>query len=186
MTSLTTNIVAQWCYDAKKAEDGSDWTLDDREVVAKLKGIQEWSQQYSSLCKKKAPWRATIEDEVLAHCVSGRFQWLPSTAKIVKMPEQMAEGGYGKVRKVMITKLESISSWILFAGKVLKTENESQKRREIINEAGGCPVTHPGIIRLSYLHPKTMEGYTLWWNGGSVPSFWSKYNSKVSKTLPAE
>jgi len=43
----------------------------------------------------------------------------------------------------------------------------------------GAAVKHLGIIRLSYLHPKTMEGYTLWWNGGSLFSFSAKYNSKV-------
>jgi serine/threonine protein kinase len=28
-----------------------------------------------------------------------------------------------------------------------------------------------------------MEGYTLWWNGGSLQRFWDKYNNKLSKAL---
>lgn len=187
VTALTTNIVANWCYHTGKKENGSDWDGEDREFVAKLMIIQDFVQNYSSSRKKKQPpWRATIEDQIQAHCISGTFKWLDSCAKIIRMPTQMAEGGYGTVRKVMITKLTSIPSWIYFAGKALKTTNEKEKRHEIINEAGGCPVKHPGIIRLAYLHPKTMEGYTLWWNGGSVGSFWSKYNSKVSETMPLD
>ncbi len=45
---------------------------------------------------------------------------------------------------------------------------------------------HLGIIRLAYIHPKTMEGYKLWWNGGSLISFLAKCNSKVSKSLDVD
>ena len=86
----------------------------------------------------------------------------------------------------MLTKLESIPSWIFFAGKSLKTTNEKEKHQGIINEVGGCPVIHPGIIRIAYIHPKTMEDYTLWWNGGSLISFLSKYNSKVNKSVDVD
>ena len=92
----------------------------------------------------------------------------------------------GVVRKVMLTKLKNIPNWIYFARNSLKTTNEKEKRQAIINEAGGCPVKHLGIIRLAYLHPKTMEGYTLWWNGGSLLSFLSKYNSKVGEGVPVD
>ncbi|MBE3102757.1 MAG: protein kinase, partial [Bacilli bacterium] len=187
VVALTTNIVASWCYYTQKKEDESDWTTEDKVLVAKLRMVQGWVQKFSSSRnKKRAPWKETIENAIEAHCVSGTFQWLDSCLKVVPMPDQIAIGAYGTVRKVMITKLESIPSWIFFAGKTLKTKNEKEKRQEIVNEAGGCPVKHPGIIRLAYLHPKTMEGYTLWWNGGSVHSFLAKYNSKVSEALPVD
>lgn len=70
-----------------------------------------------------------------------------------------------------------------FAGKMLKIENHNEKRREIIIEAGACVVKYPGIIRLSYLHPKTMEEYTLWWNGGSLQCFQVNLDKKVSETV---
>ena len=50
-------------------------------------------------------------------------------------------------------------------------------------EVGACPVKHPGIIRLSYLHPKTMEGFTLWWNGGSLQCFQVNLDRKISETV---
>ena len=184
--TLTTNIVANWTYHTGKKADAPDLTDKERDTVAKLKEIQIWVQSFSHLRRKKAEQKGTIVDEIQAHCISGMFQWLPSSARIVRMPDKKAEGGYGWVRKVMITKLKSIPSWILFAEKSLKTKDEGQKRREIVNEAGGCPVKHPGIIRLAYLHPLTMAGYTLWWNGGSLESFWSKYDSKVHLGTPNE
>ena len=156
----------------KKKEDGSDWDMHDKEFASKLIHIPKFVQQYSSSRRKKqAPWKATLEDQIQAHCVSGTFKWLESCVKVNPMPNQTASGSYGTVRKVVLTRLQSIPSWICFAGKTLKTSNEKEKRQAIVSEAGGCPVIHPGIIRLAYIHPKTMEGYTLWWNGGSLISF---------------
>jgi hypothetical protein len=42
---------------------------------------------------------------------------------------------------------------------------------------------HEGMIKFWALHPNTMETYMLWWNGGSLKSFWTKYDSKVSKAI---
>ena len=44
-----------------------------------------------------------------------------------------------------------------------------------------CPISHVGVIKFWPLHPNTMEAYMLWWNGGSLYSFWAKYNSKECK-----
>ena len=110
-------------------------------------------QSFSHLLRKEVERKRIIVDEIQTHCISGTFQWLPSSSKIVRMPDKKTKGGYGAVRKVMITKLKSIPNYILFAKKSLKTEDERQKRREIVNEAGGCAVKHPSIIRLVYLHP---------------------------------
>ena len=37
------------------------------------------------------------------------------------------------------------------------------------------------MIKFWTVHHKTMESYTLWWNGGSLASFLQKLNSKVSE-----
>ena len=86
----------------------------------------------------------------------------------------------------MLIRKKNVPSWIYFAGKTLKTDNEKEKRQATVNVVGGRPVKHPGIIRLAYIHPKTMEGYTLRWNGGSLISFWQCYNSKVSESSDYE
>jgi serine/threonine protein kinase len=49
-------------------------------------------------------------------------------------------------------------------------------------EALACPIEHVGLIKFWAMNSKTMEAYTLWWNGGSFRSF-MRINSKVS---PAE
>ena len=38
-----------------------------------------------------------------------------------------------------------------------------------------------GHDKVLAVHHKTMESYTLWWNGGSLASFLQKLNSKVSE-----
>ena len=48
------------------------------------------------------------------------------------------------------------------------------------------PIQHPGMIKFWAVHHKTMESYTLWWNGGSLASFLQKLNSKVSKAITLE
>ena len=48
------------------------------------------------------------------------------------------------------------------------------------------PIQHPGMIKFWAVHHKTMESYTLWWNGGSLASFLHKLNSKVSEATTLE
>ena len=48
------------------------------------------------------------------------------------------------------------------------------------------PIQHPGMIKFWVVHHKTMESYTLWWNGGSLASFLLKLNSKVSEATTLE
>ncbi len=59
--------------------------------------------------------------------MSGTFKWLESSVKVVPMPDQKVVGVYGSVRKVMITKLKNIPSWIFFARKTLNTKDEKEK-----------------------------------------------------------
>ena len=47
-------------------------------------------------------------------------------------------------------------------------------------------IQHPGMIKFWAVHRKTMELYTLWWNGGLLASFLQNLNSKVSKETPNE
>ena len=39
--------------------------------------------------------------------------WLPEKVKIVEMPENRAEGGYGEIRRVRIAKMAGIPTLIL-------------------------------------------------------------------------
>jgi hypothetical protein len=82
--------------------------------------------------------------------------------------------------------MENIPSDIDFAGKLPKANDDFAQRNEWPLEALACPISHAGVIKFWALHPNTMEAYMLWWNGGSLHSFWTKYNSKVSEAINYE
>jgi hypothetical protein len=96
------------------------------------------------------------------------------------------EGGYAKIRQVRISRMENILSNIDFGGKMPKANDDFAQRDERSLEALACPISHAGVIKVWALHPNTMEAYTLWWNGGFLHSFWTKYNSKVSEATSYE
>jgi hypothetical protein len=112
--------------------------------------------------------------------------WLPPHAKVIEIPGDRVEGAYAKIRQVRISRMENIPSDIDFAGKLLKANKDFDQKKERSMEALACPVLHTGVIKFWILHPNTMEAYTLWWNGGSLHSFWTKYNSKVSEVTSYE
>jgi hypothetical protein len=82
--------------------------------------------------------------------------------------------------------MENIHSDIDFVGKLSKTNEDFDQRKERSMEALACPVSHVGVIKFWALHPNTIEAYTLCWNGGSLYSFWTKYNSKVFEATSYE
>ena len=107
--------------------------------------------------------------------------WLPLHAKVIEIPRDRVEGGYAKIQQVQISRMENIPSDIDFARKLPKANEDFDQKKERSMEALACPISHASIIKFWALHPNTMEEYTLWWNGGSVHSFWTKSNSKVSE-----
>jgi hypothetical protein len=106
--------------------------------------------------------------------MGGRVVWLSKHAKVIDIPGARVEGGDAKVRRVLLARMENVPSDIDFAGKLPKASKEFDKRNERSLEALVCPISHTGVIKFWALHPKTMEAYTLWWNGGSLKIFLDK------------
>ena len=73
-----------------------------------------------------------------------------------------------------------------FVPKKSKAATPLLQRQAQSMEACVNPIQHPGMIKFWANHHKTMESYTLWWNGGSLASFLQKLNSKVSEAIPLE
>jgi hypothetical protein len=48
-----------------------------------------------------------------------------------------------------------------------------------------CSILDPSMIKFWAFHPMTMEAYT-YWNGGSLKSFWTKYDLKESEATNFE
>jgi hypothetical protein len=49
-------------------------------------------------------------------------------------------------------------------------------------EALACLCEHPSVIKFFAIHIKTMEAYTLWWNGGFFKEMLD-YNMKYSAIM---
>jgi prephenate dehydrogenase len=79
----------------------------------------------------------------------------------------------------------NIPTVIDFSGKMSKATSEQAKRKECAVVALACPIEHARLIKFWAVNSRTMEAYTLWWDGGSFKSFW-RINSKVSPALDYE
>ena len=90
------------------------------------------------------------------------------------MPGDRAEGGG----------MAGIPSDIDFAAKKSKAATPLLQRHAQCIKACIDPIQHPGMIKFWAVHHKTMELYTLWWNGGLLASFLRNLNSKVSEVTP--
>jgi hypothetical protein len=73
------------------------------------------------------------------------------------------QGGYGIVHMVQI---DHIPNTIKLTKKTPKMDDKREAHKTMISESFGMPLKHPGVIKFLAIHTKTMEAYTLWWNGG--------------------
>ena len=121
-----------------------------------------------------------------AQHLQGGVVWLPKKVKIVEMPGNRAEGGYGEVRRIRIARMAGIPTDCDFAAKKSKATTPFLQRQAQCMEACVNSIEHPGMIKFWAIHHKTMESYTLWWNGGSLASFLQQLSSKVSDAIPLE
>ena len=112
--------------------------------------------------------------------------WLPEKVKIVEMLGDRVEGGYGEVRRVRIARMAGIPTYCDFATKKSKAAIPLLQRQAQCMEAYVNPIQHPSMIKFWAAHHKTMESYTLWWNGGLLTPFFQKFNSKVSEAISLE
>jgi hypothetical protein len=66
---------------------------------------------------------------------------------------------------------------IELARKTLKMDDKRKTCKQQSMETLACPCKHPSVIKSLAIHKKTMEVYTLWWNGGTFPKMFN-YNMK--------
>jgi serine/threonine protein kinase len=144
----------------------------------KLAKIQAFVGRHSNTKTKIVPWRVQAMKAAMQHHMGGGIVYLPKKALVVAIPRFGNEGGYGEIRKVRIPRVASIPTIVDFARKMSKAMKEVDKRLERAKEAMACPIEHPGLIKFWAISSVTIEAYTLWWNGGSVRSFW-RTNSLV-------
>jgi Fe-S-cluster containining protein len=83
------------------------------------------------------------------------------------------------VHKVRIKRFDHNPSTIELAWKTSKANDKWEARKQQSVEALTCPCKHPSVIKFFAIHTKTMEAYTLWWNGGTLQEILD-YNTKYS------
>jgi hypothetical protein len=103
--------------------------------------------------------------------------WIPSIANVLPLLRGNNQGGYGVVCKVWIEIFNCIPSTIELVGKTPKMDDKWEVNKQWSMEVLASPCKQPSVIKFLAIHVKTMEAYTLWWNGGTL---WEMldYNTK--------
>lgn len=178
------NVTNMFDARIKKPKDG-DFEQDVMEFRAKLQWFKGEMSQYSRSKTKTLPWHEKALKAAMEQHMGGGVVWIPESARVVPMSEWSKEGGHGKVRKVRIDRMDSIPNHIFFAAKESKSKDLKESRIARSVEALVCPLSHPGIIKFWAIHSRTMEAYTLWWNGDSLNKV-LHMNTLVGEAMPNE
>jgi hypothetical protein len=133
-----------------------------KDLLEKLVKVQGARQKYFGNRIKTMPWHVqALKGAIEAH-MDGGVVWLPPKAKVIEIPRNKLKGGYTKVQRVRIVRMENTPSNIDFAGKKSKAQEEYKKMKERSLEALACPISYLGVIKFWALHPTTIEVYTPW------------------------
>jgi hypothetical protein len=61
-------------------------------------------------------------------------------------------------------------------------DDKRETHKQLSMEALACLCEHPSVIKFLAIHTKTMEAYTLWWNGGTFQKMLD-YNANSSPII---
>jgi hypothetical protein len=78
------------------------------------------------------------------------------------------ESGYGAIQKCSIKNDPAISKHWEFAAKTQKGDMLAVQKVWFNAEAMALQSAHQGYIKWIAVHPTKFEGYSLWWNGGTI------------------
>jgi hypothetical protein len=78
------------------------------------------------------------------------------------------EGGYGAIQKCFIENDPAIPKYWAFVAKTQKGDTHAAQKVRFNTEAMALRSAHEGCIKWITVHPTKSEGYSLWWNGGTI------------------
>ena len=99
------------------------------DLLEKLKVVEAFCRKFSRLRKKGIPWWENMLKSAFAQHLQSGVVWLPEKLKIVEMPGNRAEGGYGEIQHVRIAKMVGIPTDCDFAAKKSKAATPSSNDR---------------------------------------------------------
>ena len=82
--------------------------------------MEAFCRQFSGVRAKAIPWQANALKTTFEQHLRGSVVWLPEKVKIVEMPSNRVEGGYGEVQHIRIARMAGIPLDIDFAAKKSK------------------------------------------------------------------
>ena len=82
--------------------------------------MEAFCRRFLGVRNKGIPWRESILKSAFVQHLQAGVVWLPEKVKIVEMLGDRAEGGYGEVRRVRITRMAGIPTDCDFAAKKSK------------------------------------------------------------------
>ena len=97
---------------------------------------------------------------------------LADTVWVISQDDEVMRGGYGTINRVRIEGCSQIPPFWEFAAKrsLNYMKNPELAKMEHFNEAMAMRIAHPGVIRFVAIHATKYEGYSFWWNGGTLRS----------------
>ena len=99
---------------------GQGYNSELEDLLQKLKVVEAFCRRFSGVRKKGIPWRENMLKSTFAQHLQGGVVWLPEKVKIVEMPGNRAEGGYGEIRRARIARMAGISTDCDFVAKKSK------------------------------------------------------------------
>ena len=97
----------------------------------------------------------------------GHFIYFNEKVKVSYQGKKI-EGGYGTIQKYFIENEPAIPKHWAFAAKTQKGNTNAARTIWFNVEAMALQSTYKGCIKWIAVHPTKNEGYTLWWNGGTI------------------
>jgi hypothetical protein len=162
VTINTTNVVKGTFEVLYPKKGDEEYDESKKQLLAKLYKVEAACRRFSGNKTKMMPWQVQALKGAMEVHMGWGVVWLPPHAKVIEILGDRVEGGYAKIRRVRISRMENIPSDIDFVGKLPKANKDFDQKNERSMEALACPVSHVGVIKFWALHPNTMEAYMLW------------------------
>ena len=166
---------ALWNFPRILDKYGREQRPDDEhfpELVLKVDLFIKKCRPFAQRKNRKASiawWRS---EEGVAHNQRNQqhFISLPDTVRVICSEDKVMRGGYAEIRRVRIEGCPQIPSFWEFAAKrsLNHRTNPELARLEHFNEVMAMRIPHPGVIRFVAVHGTANEGYSYWWNGGTM------------------